>query len=71
MAIEATELETLRDALIRARAKGVRELRLNGESVRYGSDSEMADAIADLDKRIASAITRRPATVCFSASKGV
>lgn len=71
MAIDTSELETLRDALIRARAKGARELQMNGERVRYGSDAEMAAAIADLDSRIARASGRRPATIRFSASKGV
>lgn len=71
MAIDATELETLRDALIRARAKGVREVQHNGERVRYGSDAEMASAIADLDARIRSTARPRPSTVRFSSSKGL
>ncbi|WP_158970958.1 phage head-tail joining protein [Chachezhania sediminis] len=69
MAIEATELEEMRDALIRARAKGVRELQMNGERVRYGSDAEMAAAIAALDRRLAS--PTRVRTVAFKTSKGV
>lgn len=52
MAIEFSELETMRDALVRARAKGVRELQVNGERLRYGSDAEMAAAIADLESRL-------------------
>lgn len=55
MAISVAELETLHDALIRARAKGVRELQMGGERLRYGSDAEMADAIADLSARIRQA----------------
>lgn len=71
MSIGSSELETLRDALIRARAKGVREVQMNGERVRYGSDAEMASAIADLDARIARASSARPSTVRFSSSKGM
>ncbi len=70
MSIEVSELVTLRDALVRARAKGVREAQYNGERIRYGSDAEMASAIADLDARIARASSARPATVSFSSSKG-
>lgn len=71
MAIDATELTTLRDNLVRARAKGVRELQMNGERVRYGSDAEMAAAIAALDTRIARIAASRPSAVRFSSSKGV
>ncbi|MFZ5964729.1 phage head-tail joining protein [Thalassococcus sp. BH17M4-6] len=71
MAISATELETMRDALIRARAKGARELQMNGERVRYGSDAEMAAAIADLDTRLRAASGGRPSTIRFGASKGL
>lgn len=71
MAIDATELETLRDALIRARAKGAREVQLNNERVRYGSDAEMAAAIADLDTRLRATTGARPSTIRFSASKGM
>ena len=70
MAIGAEELETLRDALIRARAKGVREVQMNGERVRYGSDAEMASAIAGLDAQIRAATASRPSTIRVSSSKG-
>jgi hypothetical protein len=71
MAITATELETMRDALIRARAKGAREIQMNGERIRYGSDSEMAAAIADLDTRLRTASGARPSAIKFSSSKGL
>lgn len=71
MAVDLDELVTLRDALLRARAKGVRELRMGNEVVRYGDDAEMASAIADLDARIRRASSTRPATVSFSTSKGL
>lgn len=71
MAIEAPELEALRDELIKARAKGVRSLQLNGERVEYKTDAEMAQAITDLDARIRHASRPRSATIGFSSSKGL
>ena len=60
MAIDPTELETLRDALIRARANGVRVTQFEGKRVEYANDAEMAKAIADLETRIATATTGTP-----------
>lgn len=72
MAVPAEELTTLRDALIRARASGVRVTLYEGKRVEYASDAEMAAAIADLDRRIAQAtVPRRAGTVTFTTSKGV
>lgn len=71
MAIDATELMTMRDALLRARARGVREVQMNDERVRYGSDAEMAAALNDIEARIRRASAARPSTVAFSSSKGV
>jgi len=71
MAVDITELERLRDELLRARASGTRELQYGEERVRYGTDAELAAAIADLDRRIRSASTPRPATVTFASSKGL
>lgn len=71
MAISVDELETMRDALIRARAKGAREVQMGGERVRYGSDAEMAAAISDLDARLRARTGSRPATIKFSTSKGM
>ncbi|MCB2110837.1 phage head-tail joining protein [Albidovulum sp.] len=71
MAVELSELEELRDALIRARARGTREVQMGEERVRYGSDAEMAAAIADLERRIRGASTTRAAAVMFSSSKGL
>lgn len=71
MAVGTAELEALRDALIRARARGTREVQYDQQSVRYGSDAEMAAAIADLERRIRRASTSRPAAVSFSSSKGM
>ena len=56
MAIDPTELETLRDALIRARAAATRVVMFEGKRVEYGTDAEMANAIADLESRIRRAV---------------
>ncbi len=71
MAIDKAELENLRDALIRARAQGLRSLLYEGKRVEYGTDAEMAAAIADLERRIAAASGRRPTAIAFSTAKGV
>lgn len=71
MAVEPSELEELRDALIRARARGTREVQHGEERIRYGSDREMVAAIGDLEARIARASGTRRTRVAFSTSKGV
>lgn len=71
MAIEVSELEGLRDELIRARARGVRVTAYEGKRLEYGSDAEMAAAIADLDRRI-SRTSRTPArAVRIVSTKGL
>lgn len=71
MALGTAELETLRDELIRARARGVRVVMYDGKRTEYSSDSEMAAAIADLEARIRRASAPRPGAVLFSTSKGL
>ncbi|GHG91855.1 phage head-tail joining protein [Pseudodonghicola xiamenensis] len=71
MAIEVSELEGLRDELIRARARGVRVTAYEGKRLEYGSDAEMAAAIADLDRRISRASRTPIRTVRAISSKGV
>ncbi|EIE53133.1 hypothetical protein C357_00015 [Citreicella sp. 357] len=71
MAIDATELETLRDNLVRARAGGTRVVMYDGKRVEYATDTEMAATIADLDRRIAGASGARPSRIRFTSSKGV
>jgi hypothetical protein len=55
MAIPVAELETMRDALIRARSSGVRVVMVEGKRLEYATDAEMAAAIANLEARIARA----------------
>lgn len=71
MPIEADELIALRDALVRARASGTRSVEYDGKRVTYGTDNEMAAALADLERRIAGSGPARVGTVRFSTSKGV
>lgn len=70
MALEAAELETLRDDLVRARAQGIRVVMYDGHRTEYATDAEMVAAIADLDRRIASVGANRPRTIAFKTSKG-
>ncbi|SIN74287.1 phage head-tail joining protein [Vannielia litorea] len=71
MALTAAELTAARDALLRARAGGVRRARdANGEEVEYRSDAEMARALAALDSEIAALAQRPPAAFHFKTSKG-
>lgn len=71
MSLEASELEDLRAELIRARARGVRVVMAGGRRVEYGSDAEMAAAIADLDARLAASSGQKVRTVAFTYSKGI
>ena len=71
MAIDPTELDTLRDALIRARASATRVVMMDGKRVEYGSDAEMANALADLETRIRHASAPQPSSISFSSSKGM
>ena len=71
-ALSITELQTLRDSLIRARLAGVREVQdSSGERVTYRSDAEMARAIADCEARIAQLQSgQSPNVIKFNVSKG-
>lgn len=69
MGVSVDQLVTWRDNLLRARLSGVREVSdQNGERIRYGSDSEMARAIAEAERRLSGS---HPTTIRFSTSKGL
>lgn len=55
MPIDREELEQMRDALIRARASGVRVTMYEQKRIEYASDAEMKAAISDIEARIKSA----------------
>lgn len=48
------ELRSRHSALLAARYSGTRSISYDGKSINYGSDAELAAAIADLERRIAA-----------------
>ncbi len=60
----------LLDTLRAARANGVRLVRLADREVQYKSDSELAAAIGDLERRIAKSQKRNVSAVRVITSKG-
>ncbi len=67
------EMQAQLDALLAARFRGVRSTSYEGKTVTYGSDAEMARAIADLEARIAAAggTTANRRVTRVTASKGL
>jgi hypothetical protein len=68
---DTTQLTQWRDALMAARYKGVRTVEYDGKRVTYATDAEMANALADLDRKIASTGDSRISVVRIQSSKGV
>ena len=48
------ELTTRHSALLAARYSGTRSVSYDGKTVTYGTDAELAAAIADIERRIAA-----------------
>jgi hypothetical protein len=70
-ALSIPELQTARDDLIRALARGVLSVTdSNGEAVTYASPAAMQRAIAHLDSRIAAMQSAAPNVIRFQTSKG-
>lgn len=70
-ALTLSELETMRENLVRARLNGVREVRdQSGEAVTYKSDREMQAAIASIDSEIARLQSNTVKHVRFTTTKG-
>ena len=66
------EMTAQRGALLAARYRGVRTVEYDGRRITYATDAEMAAALADLEKRIATAGSGTPRRRIFtSASKGL
>lgn len=66
------EMTAQRDALLAARFRGVRTVEVDGRRITYASDTEMAAAITDLERRIALASSEgRRRRIFTSASKGL
>jgi len=66
---DTAQLTQWRDALMAARYKGMRTVEYDGKRVTYATDTEMANALADLERRIAS--TSPISVVRIQSSKGV
>ena len=66
------ELTAQRDALLAARFRGVRTVEIEGRRVTYATDAEMASALTDLERRIATATEGgRRRRILTSAVKGL
>jgi hypothetical protein len=66
------ELTAQREALLAARYAGIRTVEIDGRRVTYATDSEMAAALVDIERRIATATEDgRRRRILTSASKGL
>lgn len=66
------ELTAQREALLAARYAGIRTVEIDGRRVTYATDSEMAAALADIERRIATTTEDGPRRrILTSASKGL
>ncbi len=66
------EMTTQREALLAARFRGVRTVEIEGKRITYATDTEMATALADLERRIVNEETgARRRIVRTTASKGL
>jgi hypothetical protein len=66
------EMTAQRDALLAARYRGIRTVEIDGRRITYASDTEMAAAITDLERRIAlGSSDGRRRRILTSASKGL
>jgi len=66
---DTAQLTQWREALMAARYQGVRTVEYDGKRITYATDTEMANALGDLERRIAS--TSRISVVRIQSSKGV
>jgi len=65
------QLTTWRDALMASRYKGVRTVEYGDKRVTYATDTEMANALADLERRIVGAGQSQVSIVRIQSSKGL
>jgi len=68
---DLAQLTAWRDALMEARYQGVHTVEYDGRRVTYATDMEMANALADLERRIASLGGGRVSVVRIQSSKGI
>lgn len=66
------QLNAWRETLMRARGTGVKDITYSdGRRVTYRDDGELADALADIDRRIAKATATPIHTIRLFGSKGL
>ena len=58
--MDLERMRALLAALQEARYAGVRSVSYDGKSINYGSDAELANAINDLETRLATATSGAP-----------
>ena len=58
--MDLERMQALLTTLQEARFAGLRSVSYDGKTVTYGSDAELANAISDLETRIATATTGTP-----------
>ena len=58
--MDLERMRALLAALQEARYAGVRSVSYDGKSINYGSDAELANAISDIETRIATTTTGTP-----------
>ncbi len=68
---DLAQLTAWRDALMEARYKGVRTVEYGDKRVTYATDTEMANALADLERRIVGADQGQVSVVRIQSSKGL
>ena len=68
---DLAQLIAWRDALMEARYQGVHTVEFDGRRVTYAADGEMANALSDLERRIADQGGGRVSVVRIQSSKGV
>ncbi len=65
------ELTTRLATLQAQRASGVAEIQVDGRTIRYRTDTEIAAAIADLERQLAASTTSPVTTILVAATKGL
>ena len=68
---DLAQLTAWRDALMESRYKGVRTVEYGDKRVTYATDTEMANALADLEHRIVGAGQAQVSVVRIQSSKGL
>ncbi|TJZ89683.1 hypothetical protein FA743_17900 [Paracoccus gahaiensis] len=58
--MDLDRMRALLTALQEARYAGIRSVSYDGKTITYGSDGELANAITDLEGRIATALSGAP-----------